>query len=94
MKYTNDDLGVSFSLPDKLTVRQQLAFAMSWNTDDYVSALDAGKSHITEWECDSIPDIQTADIDALYEMGQTKIIMWVITSILRHMQGLGNVPKN
>lgn len=89
-EFKNERLGVSFELPDKFTVRDHLRFkdaAMMSGADDTFSRAWAGiVPMISGWECKTIPDPKTFNIDEGGNASRAAdIIAWVVNVALGHM---------
>lgn len=94
---SNEALGVSFRLPDRLTVRQQLAYYSARLADgqgDQFAALWRGALALVEdWRCESLPDPRGADLDALYDPRITGVVLWTGTTVSAYVRELEAVPK-
>lgn len=90
----------SFSLPDVITVRQQLAFfsqATYYNTKDlYERVWEAGKPLIENWICPALPNPLDPefDFDKVTDPDIAQVIVWAGQNIRLHLNGLKSVPKN
>lgn len=98
MKYENEKLGCSFVVPDRPTVRQQLAYwsAMrAGEVDEPQTVLSWGAAVplLEDWTCAAIPDPQTS-LDEMSNPSQALIVVWVGNTVFAHFQGLADVPKN
>jgi hypothetical protein len=89
--------GVRFTVPDKTTVRQQLAYFSVVSGIDEAQTLErrweGAKTLIEEWECELIPD-KDVELDELYSLEQTNILIWAGTKVVLHMNSLEETPKN
>ena len=89
--------GIRFTVPDKITVRQQLAYFSIVTSIDESAALErrweGAKYLIGEWECELIPD-KDVSLDDLYSLEETSILIWAGTQIVNHMNSLEETPKN
>jgi hypothetical protein len=94
-EFTNEPLNCSFKVPDRPTVRQQLAWYSQLRSGE--SRLDnyweAAKAILQDWQCPALPDYKT-DLDSLTDPTQTSIIIWAGSQVLVYMQGLEDLPKN
>lgn len=94
MKFTNDELGCSFEVIDRPTVRQQLAYrwaqgrASGW--EDYWQAT---KPLITAWECKGMTKIDD-DLDSLTDTNIASAIMWSCAQVVTHMNGIEETDPN
>ena len=97
-EYENKQLGVCFSLPDKLTVREQLAYReqVLLNIDDnaYIRNWIAGIPLLKEWQCEAIPEPEAFDFDSETDMRKADIVNFVANTVAGHMLTLEDVPKN
>lgn len=95
MKYETE--GCSFTIPDELTVRQQLRYssvqAFATTREKLILMWEAAKTIIDDWECESIPDYEAFDLDASTDTDHTRIIGWAGLKAWTHMQMLGEIPK-
>ena len=99
MRYESEALGVSFELPDTLTVREQLLFrsriAERPREEHFTRYWYAAQSLIQEWQCDDIPDPAELDMDAPDGDGRlSNIVMWVANTAAGHLAGIDIPPKN
>jgi hypothetical protein len=89
--------GVRFTVPDKITVRQQLAYFSAATGLDPSKRLErnwsGAKTLIEEWECELIPD-KDVNLDELYSLEETNIVIWVGNKVYAHMVSLEETPKN
>lgn len=95
MEFETD--GVRFTIPDKITVRQQLEYGgkMAFSSDQrIVKMFQAAVDLIEEWESDIIEDIKTFDIDKSTSRKHAEICSWVGTQVYIYMQQIEDVPKN
>ena len=91
---------VKFSLPDTITVRQQLAYYSACSGfEDYekIERWWAGARDLIEpgsWSCDVIPDPKTLELDSVTDPRITDVIIWASVQVRSHVGNLGTVPKN
>jgi hypothetical protein len=95
--YTNEKLGVSFSLPDKLTIRQQL----DWRGRVFESAGTTFLRHwlavlplIEDWDYEPHPKLEDIDLDKITDKAMADVIFWASNEAAGHMAGLDDIPKN
>jgi hypothetical protein len=97
MNFTNDQLGCSFSVPDRPTVRQQLQyFALvkeSRGKEQFERMWEGAKALISDWKCEALPDFQ-ASLDDLTDPTQAQIVIWAGLQVLGHYNRLEDLPKN
>lgn len=101
-EFENERLGVKMVLPDKLTIRQNLAFrsaaAISFGTPKLFEAYwEATVPIIEEWECELIPDpamVNLDDADDPDGARKASIMQWTGNTAVGHIGAIGAVPKN
>lgn len=96
MEYKTE--GCSLTLPDTVTVREQLRYAsaVSFEFDNKEKILawwEGAKLIIDKWECEAIPDYKNFDIDTSEDPDHANIIAWAASTCFNHMMRLRNVPK-
>jgi len=99
MDYTNETLGVSFTLPDSITVRKQLSYRNAiintTNTLDlYIRFWQGFLVLVENWQCKTLPDANAVDLDTDTRPATADIVVWACNICARHMGELENVPKN
>jgi len=96
-EFANKERGVRFTLPEKITVRNQLLFysliGESEGPDKYEGYWAAAKMLIEDWECKRLPETNV-DLGKIEDPKITSIILWVGTQVLSYMANLGDVSKN
>ena len=95
--YENEKLGVSFTLPDKLTVRQQLdwrgrVFETVGTT--FLRHWQAVKPLIEDWAYEPDSVLEDIDIDTATDKALADVIFWASNEAAGHMAGLDAIPKN
>jgi hypothetical protein len=97
-EYANERLGVSFTLPDAPTVRQQLAFRsemfLSAGGRMYERMWEAAQSMLSDWECERMPNPRAVDLDEETDAKIADIIFFVGNTVAEHLADIGAVPKN
>lgn len=96
-KYENAELGVSFTLPDELTIRQQLEWRgrlIEEEGTSFIRHWEAIRPMIQDWECEEIPDLEKLDIDKATGKKAADIVFWASNEAAGHMLELDEVPKN
>ncbi len=97
--FENQDLGVSFDLPDKITVGDQLRYKGrvyrngAEIEDIYVRYWYGARGMVQNWQCEVLPDAN-ADIETLDNRNAADVIFWTGNVVAGHMVTLGNVEKN
>ena len=96
--YESEKFGVKFSVPDVLTVRQQLAFRSELfltKDKDRFERFWIGSQHLIEdWECELIPDRMALDLETETNPAIADIVNYVGTMVAGHLAMIGAVPKN
>lgn len=97
-KYESEAVGVSFELPDVLTVRQQLRFRstviMTPNAELNERYWAFAQTILTGWECEYAPDPAAIDLDTETDNRIADLIQYVANQTAIHMMELRGVPKN
>lgn len=96
MEFTNEEPRVRFTVVDRPTVRQQLAFWDAVQKDGIVRPeqyWNGLRIILEEWDCPCMPD-HDADLGELIDPEVTRVILWSGRQGLLHMAGLDEVPKN
>ena len=97
-EYESEKFGVKFSVPDELTVRQQLAFRselfLTQDMDRFERFWIGAQHLIEDWECELIPI--PADLNLVTETNPAiaDIVNYVCTTVAGHLAMIGAVPKN
>lgn len=98
MKYTNDDLKLSFTVGDRPTVRQQLEYmgaAVTLGGKDLFLALWRGALVlIQDWECELIPDPHKLDLEKVSDLKVTEAVTWAGMRVREFVNSLDELPKN
>jgi hypothetical protein len=93
----NEKLGVSFQLPDRVSVRQQLAYissaGLATGNELFEKLWYGARAVVTGWKCEALPDINT-DLDSITDPKATEIILWTGLEVKQYMDRLDTVPKN
>ena len=85
-----------FTVPDQLTVRQQLTYlsAVASLKLDFERFWAGAMTLIQSWESELIPDAKLLDLDVATDPKITNLIVWVGWQVKMHMDRLEEVPKN
>jgi hypothetical protein len=98
MEFTRDDPSARIIIPDKPTVRQQLAyFSAARPLADDVDWLKLwqGAIGLSEvWSCELIPNPAELDLDKETDPKITEVIAWAASNVRKYMLKLGEIPKN
>lgn len=96
--FENEELGVSFDIPDRFTIREQLAFRGRINDQPSESAFVrywlAAQGVIQNWQSADVPDMAALDLDAGDSARMADIVVWTANTVAVHMSGLEATPKN
>lgn len=97
MKFTNDELGCSFEIADRPTVRQQLLYwdliRVEADGDPTTARLWQGVARlVTNWQCAALPDPAT-DLDAMTDPTQARVVAWAALRVFVHFNALTDLPK-
>ena len=97
-EYESEKFGVKFSVPDELTVRQQLTFRSELFLTPDMDRFERfwlGAQHLIEdWECELIPDMGELDLGTATNPAIADIVNYVGTNVAGHLAMIGAVPKN
>lgn len=97
-EYRNEALGARFTLPDRPSVRQQLAFyseagAIVRGPDLYERIWRGALTLMSDWECSALPDPHV-DPETLTDQRAARVIMWAANVTLGHMNRLEELDPN
>ena len=94
MEFTRQNPSARFVVPDKITVRQQLAyFSAGMDAPVLERYWQAAVPLISEWECPIFPD-NKASLDDATNPQVTAILVWAGLQVKRHIDSMDDVPKN
>jgi hypothetical protein len=97
MQKNNENLGYSYTVPDRPTNRQQLAYfsnsLLARGADTLERYWLAAAALIQDWQCEVLPDIHT-DLNSISSPKATLIMIEVGLDIKRYMDALEEIPKN
>lgn len=97
--YQNEVLGVSFDIPDKITVRQQLAYrsAAGYPMNGQLARLESlwlgALEVLTGWQCAAIEKPNELNLDVETNPDVAAVITWAGVRALIHMNTLEEIPK-
>lgn len=96
--FENEELGVSFSLPEKITVRQHMTIksrmVLMYNIDDYYLIVwNAISKFIEDWDCELIPEKEKLDTES-EDLKISEILFWACTKANAWLTDLESVEKN
>ena len=96
--YENEELGVSFSLPERFTVRENLNFrghlGRVASDSAFIRYWVAALPIIEDWQCALIPDPAALDMDTETDARIADIVQWTANSVAGHMLALVAPEKN
>lgn len=94
--FTHPNPPATFSVPDQITVRQQLAYfseAAGARGKEWIERLWAGAlTLIQDWKSEALPDPRV-DLDATTDPAHTSLIIWAAFRVKAHVDALETVPK-
>jgi len=99
IEFREDSLGVSFKVPETMSVREQLRYIRAVtavnkdDNEDYIRFWEGMKPFIEDWECEVMPDYKKS-IDEMYSLDQVNVIIWSGTIFRLHVNKIGNAEKN
>ena len=87
-----------FTIPDVITVRQQLAFfsasLVSGSPEYHEQLWNGAQPLIQEWECPALPD-RRIDLGSTSSPDVTKVILWAGAQVRNFLnEKVFSVPKN
>lgn len=93
----NDQPPCKFTVPDKITVKQQLEYFSaaggSSGNEYWFRTWQAAKTLITDWEFELMPEIET-DLDTLTDPQISNTVVWAAIKVSEHINGLQVISKN
>lgn len=96
MDYKHESPQASFSVSNKITVREQLAYfsaSAAFDRPLFERYWLAAIPLIRDWQCELMPDIR-ADLEKIDNPQVTQVIIWAGLEVKKHLDRLGEVPKN
>lgn len=95
--FKNDKFDLEFSIKDKPTVRDQLAYfsevGLARGSELFERLWLGARALILDWKCKVFPDFML-DLDKISDSNVTEILIWAGLQVKRHMDSLDEVPKN
>jgi hypothetical protein len=96
-EFKNDKLGISFKVPDRPTVRQQLAYfseaGAAAGREMFARLWLGALTLVADWKCEFMPKPEKVDIDEATDPRVTEAILWAGIRVERHMNSLEELPK-
>lgn len=97
MEKRNDKLGASFNLPDRITVRQQLAYfseaGLAHGDELFLRLWYGARKLISDWKCEAFPD-PSVNLDEVDDPRIAEVVLWAGMEVKTHMDRLDTIPKN
>jgi hypothetical protein len=88
--------GIKFSIPDRPTVRQQLAYISATTGIDSERHLErlwnGAKTLIESWECELFKT--DVNLDNVSNPKIAELILWASIQVRSYINGLEEIPKN
>ena len=90
-EFENKELGVKFTVPEELSLRDELAYysgvdpSQPWMVSMWQSALVL----IRDWECKEIPNPHQLDLDKRQKRQVFQIVTWAGAQVSSHVNRLG-----
>ena len=94
MEFKNEELKVTFTIPEKLTIRQRLQYdsVAYGGTEPYLERLwEGAKAIIQEWHA---PFAMEIDLDKETDSDAAAAVEWVGRAVFSRMFELKELPKN
>ena len=96
-EFKNAKLGILFRVPDRPTIRQQLAYfseaGMAAGRKMFERLWLGALTMIEGWECEFFKEPAAANLDELDDSRITEAILWASARVQAHMNALDNIPK-
>lgn len=97
MEFKRENPDCSFTVPDTVTVRQQMAYfslaTLRPDADLWERLWDGARTMIQDWNCPLFPDA-SANLDSVSNPQITAVLIWASARVQGHIAGLELVPKN
>jgi hypothetical protein len=94
----NEKLETSFTLPDVITVRMQMAYfshiARSSGDELFLRLWKGATALLRDWQSAIVPDPEKFDVDRETDPRATELIIWAGLRVQERMNGLEQLPKN
>lgn len=96
-KRENDQTPCTFTVPDKITVKQQLEYFSaaggSAGNEYWFRLWQAAKTLIQDWQCEIMPDIDT-DLETVTDPQISGVVVWAGVKVSEHINSLQAISKN
>ena len=96
MEFIHETTGARFVISDKVTVRQQLEYfsaSIAQGKTIFERYWLAAVPLIKEWKFELMPKVDTS-LDDVSDPNITAVIIWAGLEVKKHLDRLGEVPKN
>ena len=96
MKYEDKELGVSFTIPDRITVGSFLEYHslkdFSEPEERWLKAWEASKAVVEDWQCPLLPEMDKLNLSS-NDARLVKIVRWTAGEAAEHIARLMTIPK-
>lgn len=97
MDFEREKPKCKFSIPDRITVRQQLEYySLAGGVvgrEMLFRYWEGARALITIWDCELIPD-KDVSLDDITDPEQTQLVIWAGLQVRTYMNMLDSIPKN
>jgi hypothetical protein len=94
MEFNHADPPARFSVPDKITIRQQMAYFSAGIDAPVLERLwIAAIPLISDWQCEIFPD-HKASLDEATDPRITQVLSWAGLRVKQHIDAMGLIEKN
>lgn len=93
MDFTNELHKCKFTIPDRPSVRQQLAYYSAMERDTFLRFWNGARALIEKWDCELLPDVN-ADLEKETNPSIAHMAIWVGIEVSKYMSALDDIPKN
>ena len=97
MEYKNEEYKTSFTVPDRVTVRAQMAYysesARAGGDELFMRLWFGARTLIQNWQSELLPDLHT-DLETVTDPTVTAVLMWAAMRVQEHINKLETLPKN
>jgi len=85
-----------FTVPDRITVRQQLQYFSEASIGDapvFLRLWQGAVPLIEEWTCEVMPD-KDVDLNSITDPNVTLVLVWAGLEVKKRIEGMNDLPKN
>lgn len=95
-EFVRDTPSARFSVPDAITVKQQLRYMSAAVTAklDFERYWAGALVLMQDWSCDLIKDPHKLDLEKETDPRVTDVVIWAGWQVKQHVDQLGTLPKN